>query len=158
MKYLFLTLILCCAAGLSAAQMKVVDGDSLEDGERRIRLDGIDAPELIQTCFTASGEEYACGKEARNFIAEFVADNDINCDCLPQKDRYGRELCECFVGDQSLNEALVEAGWAMSYRDTKYDKRQDEAEAARRGIWQGKFMRPALFRALERANEQQKTD
>ncbi|MBO6282011.1 MAG: thermonuclease family protein [Alphaproteobacteria bacterium] len=154
MKYLFLAVLLCVAANSALAQVKVVDGDSLEIGDRRIRLDGIDAPELVQTCFTPSGDEYACGKEALNFAEELIKDKPVDCRCLPEKDRYGRELCECFVDDTSLNKTLVQSGWAMSYRDAKYDELQDEAEADKRGIWQGKFMRPALFRALERVTEQ----
>ena len=155
MKYLFLAGLLCVAANSALAQVKVVDGDSLEIGDRRIRLDGIDAPEFVQTCFTALGEEYACGKEALDFVEELIKDKPVDCRCLPEKDRYGRELCECFVDDVSVNTALVQAGWAMSYRDAKYDELQAKAEAAKCGIWQGKFMRPALFRALERAAEQQ---
>lgn len=155
MKHALLMVLLCCTASLAMAQVKVIDGDSLEIGERRIRLDGIDAPELMQTCFTSSDEEYACGREAMNFIEELTAANEVDCDCLPEKDRYGRELCECFVGEKSLNEALVLSGRAMSYRDSKYDELQNEAETAKLGIWQGKFMRPALFRALERVREQQ---
>ena len=154
MKQLILIAFLCCAASVSAAKVNVVDGDSLEIDDRRIRLDGIDAPELVQTCFDADGTEYQCGYKAMEFAADFIADKQPDCRCLSEKDRYGRELCECFVDDISLNEALVRAGWAMSYRDTKFDELQNDAEAHKRGIWQGKFMRPALFRALERATEQ----
>lgn len=156
MKHFILIAFLCCVAGVAIAQIKIIDGDSLEIGERRIRLDGIDAPELLQLCFNDIDEEYPCGKQALEFTANFISGTEPDCRCLPEKDKYGRELCECFVNDVSLNEALVSAGWAMSYRDTKYDKAQNAAEGAKRGIWQGKFMRPALFRVLERYTTEQK--
>ena len=50
---LFVCLLAGClyAAGAFAAEnVYVVDGDSLEMGEVRIRLEGIDAPEYYQDC------------------------------------------------------------------------------------------------------------
>ena len=38
------------------------DGDSLRLGTDRIRLVGIDAPELTQVCWDASGAEWPCGR------------------------------------------------------------------------------------------------
>ena len=134
----------------ATALIKAVDGDSLTDGETRIRLDGIDAPEIFQTCRNNKGEEYACGQEAYLYLQRLTADHDVHCSCLPQKDKYNRDLCECFVGDLSLNQKMVEAGWALPYRTEKYAAQQNSATVQKRGLWQGKFMRPALFRALER--------
>jgi endonuclease YncB( thermonuclease family) len=48
---------------------------------------------------------------------------------------------------------MVAAGWAMTYRDEKYAKSEQNAQLGKRGIWQGKFMRPALYRALERIKQ-----
>lgn len=143
--------LLCNAA--TAEEFTVVDGDSLSRDEQRIRLDGIDAPETTQTCLTASGQEYACGQRAGQYLNELIADSEVRCDCLPETDIYKRLICECFVDEISINSAMVQAGHAMTYRSEKYLKEEQSAKQGKRGIWQGKFMRPALYRALERARE-----
>ena len=151
MFYILSALICGIFTSAAAAEYTAVDGDSLVQGERRIRLDGIDAPEFIQSCYNAQGAEYPCGLEALQYLESLMQNNDITCDCLPEPDIYGREMCECFADDVSLNRAMVFAGFAMTYRSDKYTDAEKSAKSGKRGIWQGKFMRPALFRALERA-------
>jgi endonuclease YncB( thermonuclease family) len=51
-------------ATMVEGRARVVDGDTLEVGGRKVRLFGIDAPELDQTC-DAEGQLWACGAEAR---------------------------------------------------------------------------------------------
>ena len=46
---------------LIAGHAEVTDGDTLRIGATRIRLTGIDAPELAQTCTGQSGKEWPCG-------------------------------------------------------------------------------------------------
>ena len=48
------------------------DGDSLMVGNREVRLFGIDAPELDQSC-TRSGQRLSCGSEAKAHLAQLVA-------------------------------------------------------------------------------------
>ena len=43
----------------------VVDGDTLRFGAERVRLWGIDAPELSEDCTRADRSEWSCGKAAR---------------------------------------------------------------------------------------------
>ena len=42
----------------------VIDGDTMEINGERIRLQGIDAPEVAQTCSKDSGKPWNCGLEA----------------------------------------------------------------------------------------------
>ena len=149
MIFIITAMILCCFAA-AAENYKAVDGDSLEEGNRRIRLDGIDAPEFVQMCYTADNTEYACGLEALRYLEKLLENSTVRCDCLINKDKYGREVCECFADDISLNRAMVFGGYAVTYRSDKYIEDEIDAKTNRRGIWQGKFMRPALYRALER--------
>ena len=48
-----------------------VDGDTLEIGDRRIRLHGIDAPEAKQTCL-ANGKRWRCGTNATSALAQMI--------------------------------------------------------------------------------------
>ena len=106
-KFLFVLVMLfgCCLGQNADAKFVVVDGDSLEYGGERIRLQGIDAPEFMQKCYDANGI--------------------------------------------SIGEKMVRDGFAVSYGDD-YQKAEDEAKAYKKGIWKGKFMRPELYRALQK--------
>lgn len=149
--YLFFVLVAMCTLTVRAETVKVIDGDSLEINEREIRLDGIDAPEFTQICQTAEGKDYKCGIKALHYLKELTHGKDVTCHCLPEKDRYKREICECFADYLSLNKAMTEAGWAVTYRDKTYLSAEEHAKQNKRGIWQGKYMRPAIYRALHRA-------
>ena len=142
--------ILCLSTSVSAGSITAVDGDSLLRGLQRIRLDGIDAPEFSQICYTEDVQQYPCGEKAFAYLQNMVENTPTECKCLPEKDAYNRLVCECFADGKSLNRAMVNAGWAMTYRSSQYENEEIAAKRQRRGIWQGKFMRPALFRALER--------
>lgn len=121
----------------------VSDGDSLVlDGER-IRLRGIDAPELDQTC-RRDGERYACGRAARSRLQDLIGTQKITCSGT-ETDQYGRRLATCEAGEVELNSAMVEAGWAVAYGS--YVTEQLQARAAGRGLWEGDFDRPQDWRA-----------
>ena len=144
--------LLFAAADVFAASSAytAVDGDSLAQGERRIRLDGIDAPEFVQVCYDADNREYPCGADALHYLENLLKDAEVRCDCLENKDKYDREICECFADDVSLNKTMIFTGYAVTYRSDKYVADEQNAKEHKRGIWRGKFMRPALYRALER--------
>ena len=111
----------------------VADGDTitvLRGRQRvRIRLQGVDTPEKRQ----------AFGQQAKRFTTRFVFGKVVRV--VPvTTDRYRRTVGEVFVGDRSLNEALVKAGLAWWYR--RYARRAKllehlelEARKARRGLW-----------------------
>ena len=120
----------------------VHDGDTLTLARERIRLRGIDAPELGQTCERA-GADYACGRAARAALLALVADKSVRCSGW-ERDVYGRLLGDCGVGALDLNRALVEAGWAVAYGG--YSDAETAARAGRRGLWAGDFERPRAWR------------
>ncbi len=127
-----------------AGRARIADGDSLVIAGARIRLEGIDAPELGQNCGRAGGE-YACGREARAALARLVAGRDVTCESR-QNDRYGRALAVCAAGGVELNRAMVDAGWAVAYGG--YRDAEDAARRARRGLWAGDFERPQEWRRI----------
>lgn len=123
---------------------RVGDGDSLTIGGERIRLVGIDAPELRQSCLR-EGTEYACGERAREALVDLVAGRTVVCEAR-ERDRYGRLLATCRAGDTNLNRAMVEAGWAVAYGD--YGREEALAKEAGRGLWAGSFDPPSQWRRM----------
>jgi endonuclease YncB( thermonuclease family) len=119
-----------------------IDGDSLRLAGRELRLLGIDAPELHQTC-ERDGRSYPCGRVAQQALADFLRRSPLTCR-IGERDRYGRGLATCKSGEADINATLVREGLAVSYGG--YDAEEVEARAARRGLWAGTFERPADWR------------
>lgn len=122
---------------------EIIDGDTLRIGATRIRLTGLDAPELDQTCAGASGSEWSCGMEAKSFAVGVVGQGPVTC-LGSGRDRYGRMLAKCAVAGGDLGQAIVAAGWAVADRD--YVGEEAAARDAKRGIWAGTFIAPAEWR------------
>ena len=120
----------------------VNDGDSITLGAERIRMRGIDAPEYQQTC-RKDGADYPCGRLARQSLVKLIANRPVSCSGW-QRDRYGRLLGDCRVGDTDLNRAQVQAGWAVAYGD--FETEESVARSARVGIWAGSFDEPQDWR------------
>lgn len=120
----------------------VHDGDTISVTDHRVRLWGIDAPELSQTC-RSGGEDYACGRRARDELRALIGHRPVICSWR-ERDRYGRPLARCRAGDDDLNGRLVEAGWAVAFGG--YESEERRAREARRGLWTGEFERPRAWR------------
>lgn len=121
----------------------VHDGDTLTVSGERIRLSGIDAFELDQTCLR-NGVAYPCGEEARARLSRLVGEGDIRCEGK-RRDRYRRLLAVCFAGETELNKELVSAGLAVSYGG--YQIEEMMARFNGRGAWDGDFVAPSDWRA-----------
>lgn len=132
-------------AGEYSAPFRVMDGDSLESGNVRLRLEGIDAPEYRQACGSQSGNgEWQCGRQARQALARLVARDTV---CRGgATDRYGRVLVRCRRGDLDVNEEMVRLGFAVSSDFGSYASAEREAREAGRGMWAGKFQHPGEWR------------
>ena len=129
-----------------AGGARIVDGDSLNLDGRSLRLSGIDAPELAQTCERPGGRA-PCGREARSALIELIGDDEVVCR-LGGADKYRRTLARCSAGGRDLNAGMVEGGMAVAYGG--YRAQESEARRARRGLWAGPFERPADWRAKRR--------
>lgn len=111
--FLFLALAACNSP---AAEVRVVDGDTLVlDGER-IRLNGIDAPESD----TISGEV------ATRFMRHLVDGRPVVVTERFKKDRYGRTVASVEADEDDLACAMLESG------NAEYVGKWDEESAT---IW-----------------------
>ncbi len=84
-------------------------------GGTRVRLFGIDAPELKQKCRHPSGRDFLCGRAAASFLLEYVRGRAVECKGN-SVDRYGRLIAVCFVGGKDLNAMMVGEGLQFSWR------------------------------------------
>jgi endonuclease YncB( thermonuclease family) len=120
----------------------VIDGDTIDVAGERVRLFGIDAPELGQTC-TANARRWRCGQQAATALAKKIGTRSVSC-AGKGHDQYGRTLAVCRVGRTNLNAWLVTSGWALAYREysTDYVAEEDAARAGGKGMWRGAFVPP----------------
>ena len=125
----------------------IVDGDTIDIAGIPIRLQGIDAPEQLQKC-TGDGDQVPCGNLATKALARMVGSAPVTCVLLGQ-DKYDRLLGECSANGQSLNARMVRDGWALAFvkYSDRYTAQENEARAARAGIWQWQFAKPWEWRA-----------
>ena len=134
---------------------QIIDGDTIKINSKKIRLNGIDAPEFKQMCkktyltiiFFTFTKDYPCGKISTEKLKKKINNKVITCKIL-DIDRYKRYIGECYKRNLNLNSWLVSNGHAVAYR--KYSKKYvfDEINAKNKkiGIWQGKFEMPWEYR------------
>jgi endonuclease YncB( thermonuclease family) len=115
---------------------------------RRLRLYGVDAFELEQTCRGAEGKPWSCGAVATHRLAELVARPGFACNVDSEFiDRRAREFAVCTVDGKDVGGMLVSEGLAFYYgRGLQYLPLEAEARREKRGAWAGSFVRPQFWR------------
>jgi len=120
-------------AGNSGRVVGVHDGDTITvlsagNVQIKVRLVEIDAPEIKQPF----------GQQSKQALSAFIFGRDVEVRATG-KDRYGRTLARVFVDGTDVNLAMVKAGMAWRFdkysKDRAFQAAQDEARAARRGLW-----------------------
>lgn len=129
-----------------AGAFRAADGDSLTLGAERMRLKGIDAPEFDQSCERA-GKAWACGRAAREALQGLISAAGTSC-AGNERDKYQRLLVICRSGERDINGEMVRCGMAVSYGG--YGREEDEARAAKAGLWAGRFEMPRDVRDQQR--------
>lgn len=127
----------------------VYDGDTLTarcpDGEVKVRMFGIDAPEMKQEPW---------GANSRDALRSLLPRRDSVQLRVQDRDRYGRTVAQVFVGERDVGLEMVRQGRAVMYEQYNdspaYRQAQAEARQARRGIWEkpGGQQDPATWRRL----------
>jgi len=136
------------AERLFGTVVDVSDGDTIRinaQGIHKIRLKGIDAPEMSQPF----------GSESRQHLVELTFMKRVAAEC-PERDHYGRLICTLYVTDPDckdpwcaleydVNLAQLEASQAWWYRKfareqteeqrRRYESAERLAQARRVGLW-----------------------
>jgi len=136
---------------LTGRVVRIADGDTITvldvtNTQHRIRLQGIDAPELHQ----------AFGTQSKKNLSDMVFDKDVTAVC-DKTDQYGRLVCKILLNDKDVNLEQVKAGMAWHYKEYQreqsaedrelYARAEDEARNARRGLWTNADpIEPSAFR------------
>lgn len=111
----------------------VHDGDTLRCGADRIRLFGVDAPEVRRGNVAAEPLAY----EARDLLISLTRER-VGCRVVAT-DRYKRHVARCWSSaSPDLNAAMIRSGLTTEWRAYShgaYAGPQDEARAAQRGVW-----------------------
>ena len=137
------------------SKILVIDGDTIKIGREKIRLFGIDAPEIKQVCKNENNDSYPCGITAKNYLSWLIKgdnENDEKIYCYySERDKYKRIIGECFIGTLSktnINRIMVSHGRAVAYLKytEKYLDAQNIAKNKKIGIWNGTFDLPEEWR------------
>jgi len=162
-KLILITVFLSLALTVNAGQFKVVrvyDGDSLtasgHDIEIKVRLVGIDAPELKRGKHKP-GQPF--GQKAKRFLVAMVLNKQVFIKGYGTG-RNNRILGVVYVGRKNVNLELIKSGFAEVYRGrpprgfdlSPYLTAEARAKSQRRGMWsQGdKYISPNDWRKLQR--------
>ena len=130
---------------------RVVDGDILQISGQRVRLFGLDAPEMTQTCRTEQNVSWACGAWISARLKARLRNHRVTCEGH-EKDRYGRLIARCSVDGADIGGWLVGNGFAFAYRrySRAYVPAETRARARELGLWSGTAQEPALYRHQRR--------
>jgi len=125
---------------------RVIDGDTININNNKIRLHGIDAPETKQTCKLDS-VDWFCGKQSTEELKKIINNQSVECK-VNDIDIYNRYVAICLVNELNLNQWMVKKGWAIAYRyySTDYIIEEKYARDNKSGIWKSEFLKPYQYR------------
>lgn len=134
-KFALVWLLLLTHAHADDFQCKVIDvqdGDSVkvlvDKTTVKVRLEGIDAPEL--------GQSY--GKKSKEALKNLIINKNITIR-KTGTDKYNRTLGIVLLNNESVNAKQVADGWAWHYKKHSNDKDlarlEETAKKSKKGLW-----------------------
>jgi len=121
----------------AAAEVAVVDGDTLRLRDTIIHLQGVQAPPRGRSCSRADGAVFDCGAAAVAALASLVRGHTVVCHII-NRDGAGFIQAMCDAGETDLNRHLVADGWARARADVPaFSDEEARARSEQRGLWRG---------------------
>ena len=117
---------------VAKGKARIIDGDTIEINEEKIRFGGINSPERKEIGY----------RLAKDKLIEKIANNILTCVREKNKDKYRRTVAECFINGESLSSFMVKNGYAcdyMYYSKGKYAKEQKYAQDNKLGVWKMQY-------------------
>jgi endonuclease YncB( thermonuclease family) len=144
--FALMTLLIGAQAGQAdefiEGPVQVIDGDTLRFADVRVRIYGIDAPDIRQTCVWKS-KTVRCGVLSGDALKDLVFGASVKCvkrSVLADK----TVIATCTADDRDIGRNLVHTGWSLA--DVRQSKRyipvEEKARKAKRGLWRGPFVKP----------------
>lgn len=106
---------------------RVVDGDTFVASGRKIRVWGIDTPERNEIGYQVAGW----------FLESLIKDRQLSCKLIA-KDKYQRDVMQCYCDGVDIGSEMVRFGLARDYKKYSggfYQREQEAAKKGKRGLW-----------------------
>jgi|SRR3989304_4402817 len=109
---------------------RIVDGDTFYIGENKVRLIGINTPEIGEKCFL----------ETKNKLKELILNKEVRLEIdILQTDRYDRLLRYVYVANDFVNLEMVKGGFAVAEKIKPNVKYADDFEDAEKSARESKL-------------------
>ncbi|MBR1600752.1 MAG: thermonuclease family protein [Alphaproteobacteria bacterium] len=131
---------------------RVVTASTLFINGLNIKMYGVDAPDINQTCANHFGQGYYCGKEARNWLQSWLGNKEVTCHILGKvENRWATGTCFIDNNKYDVGAVVINAGWAVAYTKNTdiYIGYENQAKANKRGLWAGTFYKPWDWRKIQ---------
>ena len=130
---------------------RAYDGHSLLVDGNPLRLNGIEAPGMKQTCSTAKGTTWKCGQKAFEKLSALVNGGKVKCVVVEPAGHGAAAACSA-AQSRDVGAILVAEGLALPNRHSAgtYNSAAAGAMKAGRGMWMGPFKDPAKWRMENR--------
>ena len=157
----WLSLHSCIFANESKQSLFIVDGDSVnikvvlfldiaqasmeefsDKTDLKMRIAGIDTPEIKQTCEIEQGKSIDCGLLTKDYLQKLLESEPGDLVIKPiGVDYYQRILIRLFKGEIDIGKKMVADGMAYSY-DSTYKLEETYAKENKLGFWN--FFKPPV--------------
>ena len=158
---LWISFYSCTYASESKQSLFIIDGDSVninvvlfldlaqapmekldDKTDLKMRIAGIDTPEIKQTCEIEEGKSIDCGVLTKDYLQKLLETEPGKLVIKPiGVDYYNRKLIRLFMGETDIGKKMVEDGMSYSY-DGTYKIEETYAKENRLGFWN--FFKPPV--------------